>query len=166
MLHVRTLLLLVAALCLPVSAGAVTVADIIELTRAGLSDDILVAVIDADRTVFSLDKDTILELKGAGVSRAVLLKMIKSRREFDATAQDPASQPPQGPQQQVVVIGATPPPPAPEPTPVVVPMYYYVPLSIWGTPARHAPRAAPQPFLAAPYRGFGRFINDGWVERP
>jgi hypothetical protein len=160
-------LLIVSALLVPASAGAVTVRDIIELSRAGLPDDVLIAVIDADRTVFTLDKDQILELKSAGVSKAVLLKMLRTRREFDTTPADPvpASASPALPDEAtpgLVVIGT--PQPSP-PLTVVVPQYFYVPYPIWGLPSRHGVRPAPAPVLAPEYRGFGRFINDGWVER-
>jgi len=154
-------LLFVAALLLPVSASAVTLRDIIELSKAGLPDDVLVAVIEADRTVFTLDKDQILELKRAGVSKSVLLKMLRTRREFEPppVVTDTLTSQPE------VVVFEPPPPPPPAPVTVVVPQYFYVPYSIWGTHRPHAPRTAPQPFLAPQHRGFGRFINDGWVDR-
>lgn len=160
------MLLFVAALLVPVSASAVTLRDIIELTKAGLSEDIVIALIDADRTVFSLDKDEILALKKAGVSEAVMLKMLRSRSEFDAPAatQEGQTMPEIGapqPLPEMVVIGAPPPPPVT----VVVPQYFYVPYSIWGAPRRHT-IPAQQPVIAPEYRGFGRFINDGWVNRP
>lgn len=165
-------LLLIAALLVPASAGAATVRDIIELTKAGLPDDILIAVIDADRTIFTLDKDQILALKEAGVSRAVLLKMLRTRREFDTpgpavsapVAADAAPYADTMSQPGLVVIGAQPPPP---PVTVVVPQYFYVPVPIWGVAphAPHAPRTAPAPFMPAERRGFGRFMNDGWVGR-
>jgi hypothetical protein len=162
-------LVFVAALLVPASAGAVTFRDIIELTKAGLPDEVLVAVIDADRTIFTLDKDQILELKRAGVGRQVLLKMLRTRREFEPSTTSgqeeqttPSVTESQVPQPGVVVIGAQ---PAPPPVTVVVPQYFYVPYAIWGTPAPHAPRTPPPPFLAPGYRGFGRFINDGWVDR-
>ncbi len=151
------MLLVVVALFIPASASAVTTRDIIELTKAGLSDDILIALIDADRTVFSLDKDEILALKKAGVSHAVMLKMLRTRVEFDV----PAAMPEAAPAEMVVI--ATEPPPAP--VTVVVPQYFYVPYPIWGVP-RHHTIHAPQPVMAPEYRGFGRFINDGWVNRP
>ena len=162
----RTLLVF-SALLVPASAGAVTARDIIELSKAGLPDDVLIAVIDADRTVFTLDKDQILELKSAGVSKAVLLKMLRTRRQFDTPPPAPAAPEtanalPDTPQPGLVVIGT--PQPAP-PVTIVVPQYYYVPYPIWGVPARPGPRPAPAPVLAPDYRGFGRFINDGWVER-
>jgi hypothetical protein len=161
------MLLILAALLVPVSASAVTVRDIIELAKAGLSDDILIALIDADRTVFSLDKSEILDLKKAGVSKAVMLKMLRTRTEFDAPAisQEVDATPvvvPQAPVPEVVVVGAQPPPPA---VTVVVPQYFYVPYPIWGVSRRHQ-TAPPPPVLAPEYRGFGRFINDGWVNRP
>jgi hypothetical protein len=163
MAAIRTLFFL-GALLLPVTASAVTVRDIIELTKAGLTDDILIAVIEADRTVFTLDKEQILELKKAGVSKTVILKMLRTRKEHEAAAATtPAPAPMPMPQPEIVVIGATPPPP---PVTVVVPQYLFVPYSIWGVPAPHGPRVAPQPVLAPEYRGFGRFINDGWVQRP
>ena len=49
--------------------------------------------------------------------------------------------------------------------PQYVPQYFYVPVPIWGVPGPHAPRTPAQPVIAPERRGFGRFINDGWVER-
>jgi hypothetical protein len=170
----RFTLLLVAALALPASAGAVTLRDIIELSKAGLPDDVLMAVIEADRTIFTLDTQQILQLKKAGVSKAVLLKMLRSRREFEepqppleetggATTSGRATSRVATPVAQeeiaphVVIIGGAPTPP---PVTVVVPQqYYYVPFPLWGRPAPNVP---PAPFLAPEHRGFGRFINDGW----
>lgn len=165
-------MVLLGALLLPVSASAVTVRDIIELTRAGLSDDILVALIDADRTIFTLDKEQILELKKAGVSRTVMLKMIRSRKEFEPPADAVAPSPAPVAPPEVIVIA---PQPAPPPVvvvappvvtpPYVVPHFVVSPYSIWGVPLHHRPVGAPPPVLAPEYRGFGRFINDGWIDR-
>jgi hypothetical protein len=160
----RTLIPLLFALCVPAAASAVTVRDIIELTRAGLPDEVLVAVIDADRTIFTLDKEQILELKKAGVSKAVLIKMIRSRREFEASVAvvaptaPVAPVAPDTPTPGLVVIGVES-KPQPEPP---TPQYYYVPYPIWGTRAPRGPRPVPQPFMSGD-RGFGRFINDGWI---
>jgi hypothetical protein len=164
-MSLRSFLVLVGLLLVPATAGAVTVHEIIELTKAGLSDEVLTALIDADRTIFTLDKDQILELKEAGVSKAVLLKMLRSRREFDspppAPASEPASEPPATASADdvpgIVIIGAQ---PAPPPPPAVV-VQYYVPFPLWGG-ARNTPQIA-APFLPDQHRGFGRFINDGWI---
>lgn len=154
-----------ALLCLPVTAHAVTVRDIIELTKAGLPDEIITALIDADRTMFTLDAGQIVELKRAGVTPVVLLKMVRSRREFEPPpADEPVAADPMPPvtqpePPQVVVIGAQPsPPPPPE---VIVP--YYVTVPIWGTGPRHSPVLPSAPFMPADAGGFGRFINDGWL---
>jgi hypothetical protein len=166
----RRCILAIGLLCLPVTADAVTVRDIIELTKAGLSDDIITALIDADRTMFTLDADQIVELKRAGVTPVVLLKMVRSRREFEPPVEtpvvyDPHDPPPpvapDDPPPQIVVIGAQPEPPPPPA--VMVP--YYVPVSIWGTRPRHGSGPPAAPFMPADAGGFGRFINDGWRGR-
>ena len=163
------MLLVLAVLFVPVSAHAVTVRDIIELSKAGLSDDILIAVIEADRTVFTLDKDQILELKKAGVSDLVILKMLRSRTEHEPRTETAVADV-QPPPPDAGAIGAEPAIPPPAVT-VVVPQvvvpqyvvspYFVVPFSIWGTPHRPT-QTPPPPVLAPEYRGFGRFINDGW----
>jgi hypothetical protein len=157
----RRCVLALGLLCLPATAHAVTVRDIIELTKAGLSDEIITALIDADRTMFTLDAGQIVQLKRAGVTPVVLLKMVRSRREFEPPPADapdltqPVTQPDPP---QVVVIGAQPsPPPPPE---VIIP--YYVTVPIWGTHPRHSPVVPAAPFMPADAGGFGRFINDGW----
>ena len=85
----RWLLLLV--LLLPVSASradALTIRDIVELTKAGLGEDVLMALIEVDRTVFAIDRETITSLKQAGVSERIIVAMIRSGR-----APEPASVP-------------------------------------------------------------------------
>lgn len=61
-------------------ADAVTLREIIELTRAGLSDDVLLALIEIDQRVFPVDPDTLKTLKEAGVSPAVIVAIVKSGR--------------------------------------------------------------------------------------
>ncbi len=76
-----TILTVVALLLLAsVRAEAVSVRDIIELSRAGLSEEVLVALIEVDDTPFSLDARRLLELRAAGVSDRVLLAMLRSGR--------------------------------------------------------------------------------------
>lgn len=60
------------------SAWAVTVEDVIGLTRAGASDTIILSKIEADATVFHLTVDEILGLKKAGVSDPVITYMINT----------------------------------------------------------------------------------------
>lgn len=80
----RVLPVIVAVLLLaPASARAVTIDDIVALSNAGVTDSILIAVIDADQTVFDLTPQQILELKQAGVSDNVVVKMVGTSREFE-----------------------------------------------------------------------------------
>jgi hypothetical protein len=62
--------------------------DIVELTKAGVGDEVLLALIEVHRPVYPVDPDTLKGLKAAGVSSQVMIAMVKSGRE-----QQPATQP-------------------------------------------------------------------------
>jgi hypothetical protein len=101
-------LLIIATLLLPLApsrAEAVTVRDIIELTRAGLGDDVLLALIEVDRNVFAIDAQTITRLKQAGVSERVIAAMIRSGRTREVADEQPAAyvEPPPPPPPVVVI---------------------------------------------------------------
>jgi hypothetical protein len=141
----------------------VSTRDLIELSRAGLGDEVLVALVEADGTVFSLDAPRILELRAAGVSERVITAMLKNASRASAPPAAAAPErahaaPPTAPDDRdgapyFVIIGEKPaaPPPPPAPT-YIVP---WVPLGgTHGGQVRHA-----QPVIE--YRGFGRFINAG-----
>jgi hypothetical protein len=153
------IVLLTLWLCAATPAFAVSTHDLIELSNAGLSDDVLVALIEADNTSFNLDAPKILELRTAGISERVITAMIKSGRATDdaqAAATVPVEQPPVYNDQVPVVVAQQQPLP-PQQTVVIIP---------WGPiiqpPFGHRP---PRPTIPAQFRGFGRFINDGWVDR-
>ncbi len=67
-----------AFLAAAVPAFAVTVDEVIGLTRARASDTIILSKIEADGTVFHLTVDEILALKEAGVSDPVITYMINT----------------------------------------------------------------------------------------
>src|SRR5918996_331347 len=165
-------------LMLPVAARAVTLDDIIALSKAGVSSDILVAVIDADRTIFSLTPGEIIVLKKAGVPNEVILKMLGTAREFVEEVPPP------------LIVGADR-PTAPATTdrpsafemysvPTFAPVgpYFVVPYPIliapgvFGVPT--VPGTTTQPargfgrFMDSSLRsrGFGRFMNDGFIDPP
>lgn len=86
------------------SAEALTVRDVIELSRAGLGDEVLLALIEVDRGVYSIDPATLKQLKAAGVSERVIVALVRSGRELPP---DPAPLPmveDQAATPQVVVI--------------------------------------------------------------
>jgi hypothetical protein len=62
-------------------AQALTIRDVIELTRAGLTDEVLVALIEVDGGVYATDTATLKSLKEAGVSERVMVALIRSGRE-------------------------------------------------------------------------------------
>jgi hypothetical protein len=98
--------LLVASLLLPARADALTIKDLIDLTRAGLGDDILLALIEVDRSVLPIDTQTLTQLKDAGVSERVILAVVRSGRTPPPAPpviiEEPEPAPPPPP--QVVVI--------------------------------------------------------------
>ena len=64
----------------PLRADAVTLQEIIDLSRAGLGEEALLALIEIDASVFPVDAATLQTLKKAGVSEKVIVAMIKSGR--------------------------------------------------------------------------------------
>jgi hypothetical protein len=104
----RLLLPAVLALVLlpSASAEAVTIRDIVDLTRAGVGDEILLALIEVDGGVFSIDTETLTMLKREGVSERVIVAMVRSGRNR------PLDPPP-------AAVDVVPPPAAPPPVVVI-----------------------------------------------
>lgn len=174
-------------------AHAVSVADIEQLSRAGLGDEVLIALIQTDNTVFPLDAERILELRAAGVSEQVIIAMLRNGRsappnETHGTSVGPNGSPdgtsyaPDGTPYVAPNFSSAPSnhhspdtvyddptsgevPPAPvvvqvqQPPPAVPVVYMPYPVVVGGQ--RGASHGAAVP---PPYRGFGRFINNGWVD--
>lgn len=133
----RRCLVAVFALSATLAAGradAVTVRDVIELSKAGLSDSVLLALIDVDRSMFAIDTATLKQLKSAGVSDAVIVAMIHSGRDprppetFEPVAQEPAPVP-EAPPPPIDTAQEAAPPPAPYPVPIPVAVYVAVPVA-------------------------------------
>lgn len=122
-------------------AEAVTIRDIIELSKAGLGDSVLLALIEVDRSVFAIDAATIKKLKDAGVSEVVIVAMIRSGRETPEPPPAPIEpqDPPPAPEPKVIVIDHHDSPPAPVVVPVAVPVYVPLTTGIFdGTLARNS----------------------------
>jgi len=124
----RTVFALITAVALTAGrADAVTIRDLIELSKAGLSDPVLLALIEVDRSVFNIDTATLKQLKAAGVSDQVIVALIKSGRQRPEPVAAPAPEPlPREREPEVIVIDhRDPPAPAPQPVayPVAVPVY-------------------------------------------
>ncbi|SRR5258708_3252726 len=127
----RTALILFAVMAVAAGpAQAVTIRDVIELSKAGLSDPVLLALIEVDRGVFPIDTTTMKQLKEGGVSEAVIVAMIRSGRTPRAQEPEPAQAPPPRPEPEVIVIDHRDAPasaPVAVPYPVAVPVYVPVP---------------------------------------
>jgi hypothetical protein len=79
----RLIAILTLAITPAVSAGAQTLStrDVIELSKAGLGEEVLLALIEVNRSVFPVDRATMKSLKDAGVAPAVIVAMVKSGRD-------------------------------------------------------------------------------------
>ncbi len=151
---------LVAALAYAPPARAITLREIVELTRAGLSDEILVALIEVDARVFPIDAETIKWLHESGLSARVIEAIVRSnrpvRREEPPIEAEPAPDPPQPLPPQVIVIEHEAPPPAP----VIVTVPVYVAMPVVSTRSYRPVRA-----VESVRHPTGAFINDG-TNRP
>lgn len=82
----RSLILLVVVLT-PAVASALTLDEIVYMSKAGVSESIILALIDRDKTVFTMAPEQVVALQKDGVSEAVILAMLKSgRAEGNAAA--------------------------------------------------------------------------------
>lgn len=91
-------------------AQAVTLRDLIDLSRSGLSDDILIALVEAEQSVFRLDAVAVQQLKQQGLSDRLLIHLLQTptlREEAarnDQLAYGPAPAPVVQQAPEVVVI--------------------------------------------------------------
>ena len=103
-------LFLIAFLLAGGRADAVTAKDIIDLSRAGLGEAVLLALVEVDGGVFTIDNATLKQLKEAGVTEKVIEAMVRSGRSKPVPLPDPPpvveSDPP--PPQVIVVEHQTP----------------------------------------------------------
>jgi hypothetical protein len=141
-------------------AQAITLTEIMELTRAGLSDEILLALIEVDQRVFAIDPDTLKTLKGAGVSPRVIVAIVRSGRTpqpqpapiVDVQVADP-------PDPQVVVVER----PVVHEVQVAVPVPVYVAV---GSRSRSSHRVQPYVVPPSPFVPFGNAVDVRPPERP
>lgn len=144
-------------------AEALSVRDVIELAKAGLSEPVLLALIDVDRSVFSIDTATIKQLKSDGVSDTVIVAMIRSGRDSNADVPPPMAQPmPQEPApapepeplaqegSEPVEMGAPPASGAPQFVPYLVPVPYYIAVPVTASTGKNHHDSARQPRTPAP----------------
>ena len=142
----------------PATAGAVSVNDIVALSKAGVSEQVIVALIEQDQTNFRLDSDQLLALKSEGVSDAVLIAMMRSGRQEAAV---PTTAPVQvGPVENPRGSGAV---PGPVAITLVIP--YAVPYVVVNPTVSSRPRHNRPVTSPPPGNEKGIFFTDGGAAR-
>jgi len=133
-------LVLVLALLSPAPASAVTINEILSLSKAGVSEPVILALIDRDKTVFTLSAEQLVTLQKAGVTDTIVIAMLRSGRE---------EPPPAAPIAEVEPLPEPlPPPEQPAPSAASVPyavpyaVPYYVAVPVVVAPQAVRPRCA------------------------
>ncbi len=150
-----------ALLFAPSTADAITLREIVELSRAGIGDDVLLALIEIDQRVFPIDTNTLRMLKESGVSEKVIVAIVRSGRvpapELEQFPPD-ATLPP--PEPEVVVVERERPVVREVAVPVAVPVPVYVPVVRRLRDHRDEDRPKPAPPV---YWGWGGKLRpDAW----
>jgi hypothetical protein len=143
-----------------VRAEAITLREIVELTKAGLSEEVLLALIEVDQRVFSIDSETLKSLQDAGVSPRVIVAIVKSGRM-------PAAEPvvPERVVTERVVEVDRADPPAPQIVVIDRPVVHEVPVAVpvyVAVGGRSTVRHRREPYVVAP----SPFIPFGSVTAP
>jgi hypothetical protein len=149
--------------------AATTAAQMVELSRAGLDDEVLIALIETDGSSFHLTADDILSLHQQGLSDRVIRAMQETAR-MPAPTEAPVPPEPTRVEaippvvQQVPIVNLSEPPPPVAVYPLAV---VYVPIEVPSRirPAEHRAPPAPE------YWGFGGqrrpdSWDDGGSRRP
>jgi hypothetical protein len=82
-----------------------SIADIKAMTKAGVSEDIIISQINSSRAVYHLDANDLIDLKQAGVSDKVITCMVNTGT---ANAETVVGQSPPPPPQEPVVVAPGP----------------------------------------------------------
>ncbi len=166
------LLVLVMVLALASAAPpahAITLSEIVALSRAGLADEVLLALIEVEARVFSIDADTIAWLHESGVRPRVIEAIVRSGRSprVDERAQPaapPAGLPPEPaevavPPRVIVIERAAP--------AVVVAVPVYVAAPVVGVSRRRVARRAVESARPVVSTGFNTtVVSTGFGARP
>jgi hypothetical protein len=164
-------------------ARAVTIHDLIALSQAGLSDQVLVALIQTDQTIYGVDADQVLALRKAGVSESVILALLQNGRATTNTADEKSSTPAAAASPdasaapsselapKLTIIGDHSRDRLEDASPgqgtivvqTVVPEIFPVPIVVGGHGHRGHHGVRPSPSVIPGYTGFGRFINNGFI---
>ena len=96
--------LVVGLAVFPSRADAITVRELIDLSKAGVGEEVLIALIEIDQRVFPTDPATIRSLKDAGVSEKVIVALVRSGRMPVVPETAPVPGVAESPEPQVIVV--------------------------------------------------------------
>lgn len=92
-------------LVMPPAGSTVTPDQIVAMSRSGVSDEVILAVIDRDRPVFVLPPEQIVALKNQGLSDGVILAMLRSGRDEPTAGARAAAPAPLETAPEVLIVG-------------------------------------------------------------
>jgi len=72
----RILLLFLMLALLPTAASALTLQEVVTLSKAGVSEEVLMAIIDRDHTIYAIDANQLIALKRDGVSEKIVIALL------------------------------------------------------------------------------------------
>lgn len=75
------LVALVGCIALPTVAHAITVGEVLALSKAGVSEAVILALIDRDRTIFAIEPNDVVALQAQGLTDSVIVAMLRSGRD-------------------------------------------------------------------------------------
>jgi hypothetical protein len=152
------------------AASAITIHDLVALSQAGLSDAVLVALIQSDQTIYGVTPAQLIVLQSAGVSEPVILALVRNGRQPPpappapapvAAAAAPAAD------NGVVIVGDHPAPPPDNavetaPSVVVVPAPIFYPVIVQPHRRLAANGTTLRPTGPTAYVGFGQYVPFGF----
>lgn len=80
-LHAVAVVLVTVFALAPAPVSAATVEQIVALSKAGVSEAVILALLDRDRTLLTIEPDQLVALKRDGLSDAIITAMLKSGRD-------------------------------------------------------------------------------------
>jgi hypothetical protein len=85
MAAIRAIFLLAFLSAVASPAAAITTDQVVALKKAGVSDAVILALIERDHTVFSIAPEQIVALQREGLSETLIIAMLKSGQEGEET---------------------------------------------------------------------------------
>jgi hypothetical protein len=74
----------------PRPVSGLTVQDVVSLTKAGVSDDVVLTLIERDNSIMPIDSAQLITLKRDGVSERIVIAMLRSGRQPEPPASAPS----------------------------------------------------------------------------